>query len=192
MKIRLLATDAALCTAWEKEFKDVQNVSIEHTGVFDNPNNSADAIVSPANSFGFMDGGIDYIYSEHFGWDLQKRLQEQIRYQYHGELPVGCALIVPTGNDNIPWLISAPTMRVPLWVTDTPNAYLAFRAALLAAVSKGFQSIICPGLGTGAGCMPYEKCARQMRQAYNDVDRRNPFPATLKDAIAAHSWLTVY
>ena len=30
----------------------------------------ADAIVSPANSFGFMDGGIDYCYSEHFGWQM--------------------------------------------------------------------------------------------------------------------------
>lgn len=26
--------------------------------------------VSPANSFGFMDGGIDMVYSLHFGWDL--------------------------------------------------------------------------------------------------------------------------
>lgn len=26
--------------------------------------------VSPANSFGFMDGGIDMAYSLHFGWQL--------------------------------------------------------------------------------------------------------------------------
>ena len=31
---------------------------------------AADAIVSPANSFGFMDGGIDYAYSDHFGWHM--------------------------------------------------------------------------------------------------------------------------
>ena len=26
--------------------------------------------VSPANSFGFMDGGIDAAYSRHFGWQM--------------------------------------------------------------------------------------------------------------------------
>ena len=26
--------------------------------------------VSPANSFGFMDGGIDMAYSLHFGWQM--------------------------------------------------------------------------------------------------------------------------
>lgn len=26
--------------------------------------------VSPANSFGFMDGGIDMVYSRHFGWQM--------------------------------------------------------------------------------------------------------------------------
>ena len=26
--------------------------------------------VSPANSFGFMDGGIDMAYSQHFGWQM--------------------------------------------------------------------------------------------------------------------------
>lgn len=34
----------------------------------------------------------------------------------------------------IQYLVSAPTMRVPMNVTDTPNAYLALRAALIAGV----------------------------------------------------------
>jgi hypothetical protein len=34
---------------------------------------TADAILSPANSFGFMDGGIDLLYSNFFGWELQDR-----------------------------------------------------------------------------------------------------------------------
>ena len=38
-----------------------------------------DAMVSPANSFGFMDGGLDYALSERFGWDLEKRLQKIIK-----------------------------------------------------------------------------------------------------------------
>ena len=35
---------------------------------------SADAIVSPANSFGYMDGGIDLVYLHRFGWELQTAL----------------------------------------------------------------------------------------------------------------------
>ena len=37
-------------------------------------------------------------------------------------------------NDGLPieWLISAPTMRVPAVIQDTANAYLAFRAVLIA------------------------------------------------------------
>ena len=34
----------------------------------------------------------------------------------------------------IRYLVSAPTMRVPMNVTDTPNAYLALRATLIAGV----------------------------------------------------------
>ena len=41
----------------------------------------------------------------------------------------------------IKYLVSAPTMRVPLDVKNTPNAYLAFRATILAGIfiyPKGF------------------------------------------------------
>jgi hypothetical protein len=34
----------------------------------------------------------------------------------------------------IKYLISAPTMRVPMDVSDTSNAYLAFRAIILAGL----------------------------------------------------------
>ncbi len=79
----------------------------------------ADAIVSPANSFGFMDGGIDALYTYQFGPELQRRLQALIMTEHVGELPIGTAVIVPTMHDDIPWCISAPTMRVPTNVADT-------------------------------------------------------------------------
>lgn len=40
---------------------------------------AVDAVVSPANSFGFMDGGIDLHYSTVFGWHVQERLQAFIK-----------------------------------------------------------------------------------------------------------------
>lgn len=45
-------------------------------------------MASPANSFGFMDGGIDFEISERFGWDLQKKLQQTIKILPEWELLV--------------------------------------------------------------------------------------------------------
>src|SRR5262245_63382308 len=75
-----------------------------------------------------MDGGIDHLYSVHYGWDVQERLQELIRTRHHGELLVGTAEIVETGHPRTPFLIAAPTMRVPMILRDSVNPYLAARA----------------------------------------------------------------
>ena len=71
-------------------------------------------MVSPANSFGFMDGGIDALYLKHFGSQLQGQLQQAIQTRHHGELLVGAAEVIETGSKRIPYLIAAPTMRVPM------------------------------------------------------------------------------
>jgi len=67
----------------------------------------------------------------------------------------------------IQYLISAPTMRVPMNVANTVNAYLAFKAAIKAVFyHPGINSFVCPGLGTAVGEMPYKRCAVQMFEAY--------------------------
>jgi O-acetyl-ADP-ribose deacetylase (regulator of RNase III) len=167
IEIHLCALDSAIARAWSSQFGSRPGVSI-HVG--DILTQKADAILSPANSFGFMDGGIDLAYSHFFGWDLQDRLQETLRRQHAGELPVGSAVVVPTHHGTIPYLVSAPTMRVPANVANTVNVYLAFRAALLAVkASKAIQSLLSPALGTGVGAMPIERAARQMYAAYAEV-----------------------
>jgi O-acetyl-ADP-ribose deacetylase (regulator of RNase III) len=165
---------------------------------------SVDAVVSPANSFGFMDGGIDHRYSHHFGWHVQDRLQELIRTRHHGELAVGAAEIVDTGNDRIPFLIAAPTMRVPMILRDSINPYLAARAVFLlirhglvpagALAGERVESIIAsvafPGLGTGVGQVGPNVCARQMRAAVEDVVLgRGKFPRTWAEAQRRHQLL---
>ena len=158
--------------AWEKAFEEIQEVRISQGEIM---KVKADAIVSPANSFGFMDGGIDLIYSLFFGWQLQERLQAKIVEQYEGELPIGQAIIIETNNEEIPYLISAPTMRLPMDVSDSVNAYLAFRASILAVkhfnqtADKPIKSVVCPGLCTATGNMPYNRSARQMAIAYRNV-----------------------
>jgi hypothetical protein len=47
--------DDELVQSWKNHFKGVENVSISCGDIFEL---KADAIVSPANSFGYMDGGM--------------------------------------------------------------------------------------------------------------------------------------
>jgi O-acetyl-ADP-ribose deacetylase (regulator of RNase III) len=179
--------DTKLVAAWEYYFKDIPEVQPSAGDIF---GVEADAIVSPANSFGYMDGGIDRVYSKHLGWHLQERLQELLRREYDGELPVGMAVIIETDHPKIPYLISAPTMHIPANVSNTLNAYLAFRAALRAvqkkneAQSGAIKSIICPGMATATGEMPPEICAKQMYAAYVQVVKgQHWYPKSINEAI---------
>ncbi len=163
----------ALVEEWRREFSDHPEVEVSCGDIFDR---TADAVVSPANSFGYMDGGIDLVYLNRFGWDLQDRLQAHLRADHFGELPVGQATIVPTGDAQIPLLVSAPTMRVPQRIAGTINVYLAFRASLVAvlrhnstALEHPITSLLVPGLGTGVGRVPFVQAARQMRLAHDAV-----------------------
>lgn len=199
LSLHLRCLTEALTTAWTIAFKGVPNVTISRGDIFSTKKGQvvasdpidvrADAIVSPANSFGFMDGGIDAVYAYQFGPGLQARLQALLTESHAGELPVGSAVIVPTGRAEIPWCISAPTMRLPEGVANTLNAFLAFRAALLAVIAHNrsdaspIRTILCPGLGTGVGNMPADRCARQMRAAWDRVVGGRPFaPSSLREA----------
>lgn len=201
MRIVLAAVEADLADAWERHCGDLENVTVYRGSILDV---SCDAVVSPANSFGFMDGGIDLLYSHHFGWEVQDRLQARIRDHHHGELLVGTAEIVETGIVPIPFLIAAPTMRVPMILRDTINPYLAARAALLLlrhgvfsdgvfageAISSVVSSVAFPGLGTGVGRVGPNTCARQVRAAIEDVAiGRRDFPRTWAEAQQRHQLL---
>lgn len=193
MKLIFSAVESGLQKAWRKHLSDLPFVDFHDGSILDL---ECDAIVSPANSFGFMDGGIDLLYSEHFGWGVQEELQRLIRIKHHGELLVGSAEIVATQNKNIPYVISAPTMRVPMLAAHTPNAYLAARGALLlhkygifldqTRIRDRVTSIAFPGLGTGVGQMPFEVCAIQVRLAINHVMLQTQFPSTWQEAQSWH------
>jgi O-acetyl-ADP-ribose deacetylase (regulator of RNase III) len=183
---RLQDVNGAIVDAWRRAFTDCPDVTVSQGDIFAEP---SDAIVSPANSFGFMDGGIDLVYSQRFGWDLSERLRVRLRDEHDGELPVGQAVIVETGDVQFPWLVSAPTMRVPMDVSNTVNAFLAFRAVIRAVrahnetASHPIRSVLCPGLGTAVGRMAPESCARQMYYAYRTTHAGLPFlPADLMEA----------
>ena len=161
-----------IVAAWGAAFSGIPDVEVSCGEIFEQ---KADAIVSPANSFGYMDGGIDLVYSHFFGWELEARLRDLLVTRHYGELPVGQAVIVPTGSKFIPYLVSAPTMRVPSSIARTLNVYLAFRAALMAVLAhndgriRRIRSLLVPGMGTGVGEVSPERAARQMRAAYDEI-----------------------
>lgn len=161
-----------LIEAWEAQFSGLSDVSIRGGNIL---LARADALVSPANSFGFMDGGFDESISQLFDRKIQPIVQDVIRSKHAGELLVGQAEIVATGFEQFRYLVCAPTMRVPQNVANSINAFLAMRATLLAVTSfnkqnnDAIKTVAIPGFCTGVGKMPFDRCAAQMRFAYDQV-----------------------
>ena len=169
MKIKLVYIEEELEKAWEHHFSNHTNVELIKGDI---TQISSDAIVSPANSFGFMDGGLDNALSERFGWHLQDILQKQIYNSPEGELLIGKSITLETGDEKIPFLIVAPTMRVPMSfnIDTSVNAYLAMKAIMIACKNNAqIQSVSIPGLCTGCGKMPFDIAAKQMYLAYEEI-----------------------
>ncbi len=179
MKIILCDCNSAVVDAWQ-----AADLEAEYGSIFDHP---ADAIVSPANSFGFMDGGIDLAYSEHFGWGVQSDVKRLIQLEYDGELLIGQALSVKTGKVDFPTLISAPTMRIPMVIPDPNHIRMATKAAIKEALRIGARSIAIPGMGAGSGQVRPEWVACMMKAGIDDALNPRPFPQTLNVA-SAHHW----
>ncbi|ECA7579605.1 tail fiber assembly protein [Salmonella enterica] len=115
-----------------------------------------------AEPFGLMEGGVDAAITAYFGSQLQERVQQNIIREYLGEQPVGTAFVIETGNSKHPWLVHAPTMRVPLIIDGTDAVYNATRAALLAIFQhnksagedRKITSVALPAMGAGCGQVP--------------------------------------
>ncbi|MBL8947143.1 MAG: macro domain-containing protein [Myxococcales bacterium] len=176
---------APLCNAWRESFGDYDNVEVLQGDFF---SRDADAMVSPANSFGIMDGGLDLAIRAELGFEIQATVQKVILERHHGEIPVGSAEIVATGHKRWPYLVVAPTMRIPESAAQTTNAFLAFRAILLAVrrfneqSNAEIRSVVVPGLCTGIGAMDPRRCAAQMRIAFDQIAK----PARIPSYAAIH------
>jgi O-acetyl-ADP-ribose deacetylase (regulator of RNase III) len=145
------------------EYKDVREV----------PRSPGTAFVSPANSLGFMDGGIDFALSRIMFPGVETAVKAAIaaggRSTLLGRpfLPIGRAVVVPTQVDGVR-LVAAPTMWLPQDVRGTHNAYHATYAALAAATDAGVERLVIPGMGTGCGMLAAEEAVRQMMRAHLD------------------------
>ena len=188
MKIQLIDRNIEMCKQLTYQFENCDDVLIHHGDFF---SLETDCVVSPANSFGYMDGGLDLVISKKLGWQVQNKLQKQIQNKYLGELLVGQAELIETENKDIPFCIAAPTMRVPLILKNTVNVYLSSKAIFgLLKNETRIKTITISGLGTGVGQLPFNVCAKQMKQAYDDVWlNKYVFPNSWHEAQKKHQLL---
>jgi O-acetyl-ADP-ribose deacetylase (regulator of RNase III) len=172
MKLILVDPNAAICTAWTDYFQNLPNIEIVNDYFENLP--AFDCMVSAANSFGLMDGGVDAAITRYFGDDLMLRVQERVIAEYFGEQPVGTSMIVETQHPKHPYIAHTPTMRVPMAIAHTDYAYLAMWALLREihrhnqTVPTKIEIVACPALGTGYGRVPPREAARQMALAYRN------------------------
>ena len=172
IKISICDQNRDIAEMFAEVFANESRVEVLHGNIL---NLTADALVSPANSFGDMGGGLDKAIDDLFGGEAQRLTQNRIRTEFFGELPVGLATVLEMHKTQFPFLIVAPTMRIPGNVGKTINAYLAMRAVLTTILKHNFtqatkiRSVAISSLCTGVGGMPHREAAEQMLSAVHSV-----------------------
>ena len=159
-------TDNDVIEALRHHFSSIPDVGYQVGNILDIATNT---LLSPANSYGFMDGGIDKDYAAFFGNDLQRKVLERVRSRQEGYIPVGAAEWIHTGHKKIPNLILAPTMLHPEMILPI-NVFRAFRAALKCIQTHKLEGpVYSPGFGTGVGGVHPDEAAEMMLKAYHSM-----------------------
>ena len=133
------------------------------------------ALVSPANSYGYMNGGI-YMYIDEI-LKIESSVKKMIEMCGNNDdglrkyLPVGRCEMVKTdnknnNNHNIDFLFVVPTMTTPKSIQNTNNVYIAFLSFLNKLSSLQNIVVACPCMGTGVGMMSPEESSEQIKNAY--------------------------
>jgi O-acetyl-ADP-ribose deacetylase (regulator of RNase III) len=171
VKVILADINPKMVQAWQTTFEENPEVDIIQGSML---SQQVDAWVTPTNSRGSMDGGLDAVIKQHLSDKIEKRVQQEIRQLFGGFLPVGHSTCVPTGAACPRFLISTPTMAASSEdISDSLNVALACAAAFQAvhrqnALQPGsIASVALPGLGANTGKVPVEICADLMWTGYN-------------------------
>ncbi|MEV3987497.1 macro domain-containing protein [Streptomyces sp. NPDC049837] len=198
LRVVLTDTNSNVVQAWRAAFADTPGIEIRKGSILDE---KVDAWVSPTNSRGRMDGGVDAAIKRYLGAGIQLRVQRAIRDRFAGSLPVGSAVCVPSGAVNPKFLISTPTMEQSSQnVSETLNVALACAAAFQAIhrqntrVPGSIESVALVGMGARTGRVPARVCANLMWTGYtlfndysfeSDDDLRSTIVAQLDDIESA-------
>ena len=156
--------------AFRARFKSLPRASVVESRWEQMP--AHDCFVTAGNSYGLMSAGIDAAVVHELGEPIQQAVQLHILNTFLGEQPVGTAFLLPTGDQRVPMLCHAPTMRVPGDISDTDNVYRATRAALLCIYHHNrtsdapIETVVFPAFGAGFGRVSEDEAARQMAVAW--------------------------
>ncbi|MFI9809941.1 ADP-ribosyltransferase domain-containing protein [Streptomyces sp. NPDC052301] len=170
--LRVVLTDVneRVVEAWRAAFADTPGIEIRKGSILDE---DVDAWVTPTNSLGRMDGGVDAVIKRYLGSGIQVRVQRAIRDRFAGPMPVGSAVCVPSGATVPRYLISTPTMvRSTQNVSATLNVALACAAAFQAVHRQNrkkpgsIRSVALVGMGAQTGQVPARVCANLMWTGY--------------------------
>lgn len=139
-------------------------------------------LVSPANSFGSMGGGLDKIINKYIFKNIQDDIMNYIKkncynkfpYSYYFDgmniknkpyLPVGESFILKADKNN--YIAVVPTMEHPMIVSDTNNAFVAMTSLINTIKQNNYNCkfVLIPCFCTGVGEMEPEQMALQMIKA---------------------------
>lgn len=190
-KVTLVDVNPQMIAAWRESFENNPEVEIAHGSMLDQ---AVGAWVSPTNSKGSMDGGLDAVIKQHLGSGIEKALKKTIKTQHGGTLPLGHAVCTPTKLTQPGYLISTPTMIGSSEdVSQTMNVAMACAAAFQAVNLQNhhepgsIRSVALPGLGANTGRVPVEICADLMWTGYNlFIDGEYRTYEQLRMALEAH------
>ena len=115
-----------------------------------------DAIVNPANSYGFMGGGVAGVIKRVGGTEIENEAVSK------APIPVGNAVLTTAGSLPCKYVIHAPTMEQPAMRINVDNVKVATKAALQYAFENNIKTLAIPGMGTGVGGVSLEDAAREM------------------------------
>ena len=141
--------------------------------------------VSPANSYGFMDGGIDLALSDKIFSGIQKYVYAA--YNKYGKtnlvgkkyLPIGSSIILPGLGTPQKLLVVSPTMWLPQNVSKTQNAYYATMAVLYNVLVVNKENInkvdiIFTSMCCGYGKMSVDDSIQQILNGIRDYKHYKP------------------
>lgn len=171
MMLDLVTNSAGMAEAWEDAFRGYKGVTAHCCDfrAFIGQHPEVDAVVSPANSYGLMDGNYDRAITEEFGLELAEQVRAVIMERFCGEQPVGTSFSVPIPGHEHMLLIHTPTMRVPTPIVDPLVVYQCMRTTLIEAMRTSRQRIVVPAFGGGCGFLPFKKIAMLMWEAYLQI-----------------------
>lgn len=139
--------------------------------------------VSPANSLGFMDGGIDMALSRIVFPGIEPVVKVRIKNQNiknlisRSYLPIGSSIIIDYDSNRS--MVVSPTMLLPQDVSKTQNAYYATMAVLYNVLCNRKEDInnvdiLLTSMCCGYGKMSYETSLNQILKGIEDYKDYKP------------------